>query len=56
MENHHSQKIRKLRKLWKVINFAGETLFAGQYDESYRYILKNVLTNVILRPPEVVSR
>ena len=52
MENHHSQKIRKLRKLWKVINFEGVTLFAGQYAESYRYILKNRIVKAILVPPE----
>jgi hypothetical protein len=52
MENHHSQKIRKLRKLWKVINFAGVTLFTGRYGESYRYILKNRIVKAILAPPE----
>jgi len=52
MENPHSQKIRKLRKLWKVINFAGETLFSGRYRESYRYILKNRIVNAVILPPE----
>ena len=52
MDHHHSQEIRKLRKLWKVINFEGITLFSGRYVESYRYILKNRIVKAILAPPD----
>jgi hypothetical protein len=56
MEIHHSQKFGKLRKLWKVINFTGKTLFVGRYGESYRYILQNRLTRAVLQPMEMVGQ
>jgi len=40
----------KFYTIWKVINFEGKILFEGRYDECYRYLNENNITDVTLEP------
>jgi len=43
-------KKMKFYTIWKVINFEGKILFEGRYDECYRYLNENNITDVTLEP------
>ena len=43
-------KKMKFYTIWKVIDFEGKILFEGKYDECYRYLKENNITDATLEP------